>query len=598
MTPQEFLDQFGTLAENGVQTLREFVLQLAIQGKLVAQDSSDEPTEELILRCEQERKRLADANKISTKRRLPEVDGCEEEFVAPNGWKWCRINHICDHRLGKMLDKSKNKGTPQRYLRNTNVQWLQFDLTDVKEMRFEDAELDEFEVRCGDLMVCEGGYPGRCAIWRNAAEKMMFQKAIHRVRPLAEIYPEFLLMRLWGDSCRGHLDQYCTGATIKHFTGKELARYAICLPPLAEQQRIVAKVDELMRLCDGLEAVQKQRRGVRLRLNRSSLDRLTVVQSTAQVSAAWQRVCDHFEVLYDTPETLPDLRQTILQLAVQGKLVKQDPHDEPAEELLNRLATEKAELVKQKTIPKPAKLQPVNGEVPFPIPPTWRWERLGNITHKIESGWSPQCESYPRTDDNWGVLKISAVTWGTFNPDANKALPAHLEPRPHCEVQAGDFVMSRANTSELVAKSVVIESTPPRLLLNDKLLRVIFPDAIDPQFVNLYNNCQFARDYYIEVASGTSVSMRNVSRDNVGNLLIPIPPLPEQKRIVSKGTDLLSQVTRLESTLTRREATRTQLLTAAIHSILSGAPDDDNNVVLASVTEVEITFVGNHDNDI
>ena len=153
-----------------------------------------------------------------------------------------------------MLDVNKNKGQYLPYLRNLNVQWLRFDLSDVKELRFESGEVEEYSLKVGDLLVCEGGEPGRCAIWDNPEMQMMFQKAIHRVRPFGGIVPKYILYHLWADAKNGTLDKYFTGATIKHFTGKALATYVCALPPLAEQQRIVARVEQLLGLCDVLEA--------------------------------------------------------------------------------------------------------------------------------------------------------------------------------------------------------------------------------------------------------------------------------------------------------------------------------------------------------
>ena len=149
-----------------------------------------------------------------------------------------------------MLDQAKNKGIYRPYLRNTNVQWFAFELDDLKEMRFEEHELDEYRVITGDLVICEGGEPGRCAIWESQTDDMFIQKALHRARPWTGVSPYFLQFCFRVAASNGYLDQFFTGATIKHFSGEKLASYPIPLPPSAEQHRIVAKVDALMALCN------------------------------------------------------------------------------------------------------------------------------------------------------------------------------------------------------------------------------------------------------------------------------------------------------------------------------------------------------------
>src|SRR5690606_27671625 len=227
--------------------------------------------------------------------------------------------------------------------------------------------------------------------------------------------------------------------------------------------------------------------------------------------------------------TIPpaDLRKAILTLAVQGKLVPQDPADEPAEALLERIEDERLR-ANGKVFP-PVAIE----EMPYELPFSWSWVRMGNLALKSDSGWSPQCLSESRSANSWGVLKVSAVSWDQFQPDENKALPPGLEPRPECEVQPGDFLLSRANTEELVARSVVVRDTPPRLMMSDKIVRFRFSDLVEKSFINLANTSESARAYYAREASGTSSSMKNVSRDVMCRLPIPLPPLAEQRRIVA-----------------------------------------------------------------
>lgn len=151
-----------------------------------------------------------------------------------------------------MLDKAKNRGLPRPYLRNTNVQWRRFELDDVKVMNLEQSELAEFRLVAGDLLICEGGEPGRCAIWRDCEREMYFQKALHRVRPRAGVSAEYIAIALESDAMSGALSAHFTGATIKHLVGQALQRYTFPLPPSAEQSRIVARVTELRRLCADL----------------------------------------------------------------------------------------------------------------------------------------------------------------------------------------------------------------------------------------------------------------------------------------------------------------------------------------------------------
>ena len=247
-------DNFDVLftTEHSINQLKQTILQLAVMGKLVPQDPDDEPASALLKKIAEEKAQLVKEKKIKKQKPLPPISEEEKPFELPEGWEWCRFGNVAVSRLGKMLDKAKNKGSMRPYLRNTNVQWHKIELDDVKMMQIEDDEVDELLLRRGDLLICEGGYPGRCAIWQDDSMEMYFQKALHRARPLANNSPEYLQSCLTIDSQTGNLDKYFTGATIKHFVGAKLNSYVIPVAPAEEQHRIVTKVDELMTLCDTL----------------------------------------------------------------------------------------------------------------------------------------------------------------------------------------------------------------------------------------------------------------------------------------------------------------------------------------------------------
>jgi type I restriction enzyme, S subunit len=223
-----------TTCPHQIKQLRQTILNLAVRGQLVPQDPSDESTQEFL-------------------KRISASWSENEPFPIPSSWSWISVGQIGESRLGKMLDKAKNKGTLRRYLRNVNVRWFDFDLLDVFEMRFEDDEIEEFSLRRGDVLICEGGEPGRAAVWDEREEKIYFQKAIHRVRFPEGVDPYFFVNALRESADSGRLSEYFTGVGIKHFTGKGLSSFLFPLAPLAEQGRILAKVNELMSLCDSLE---------------------------------------------------------------------------------------------------------------------------------------------------------------------------------------------------------------------------------------------------------------------------------------------------------------------------------------------------------
>ena len=231
--------------------MQKSVLNLAIQGKLVPQRPEEGTGEDLFRQIQAEKQALIQSGKIKKEKPLPEITEDELPFDIPDSWKWVRLRDISSMCLGKMLDRQKNTGTPCLYLRNVNVRWGSFDLSDLLEMKFDDKDDERFLIRKNDLVMCEGGEPGRCAVWESD-QPFHFQKALHRIRFYGGVYPYLYGYFFLLYNNNGLLNSLFTGTTIKHLTGQVLERVAIPLPPLAEQKRIVARLEELLPLCERL----------------------------------------------------------------------------------------------------------------------------------------------------------------------------------------------------------------------------------------------------------------------------------------------------------------------------------------------------------
>lgn len=266
------------------------------------------------------------------------------------------------------------------------------------------------------------------------------------------------------------------------------------------------------------------------------------------------------------------LRQTILQEAVQGKLVPQESNDEPASELLKKIQAEKEQQIKDKKIKKPKPLPPItDDEISYELPEGWVWCRMGDVILYSEAGKSVVCEKRPAESNEWGVIKVSAMSWGSFLEQENKALPKAALPCLDYQIKVGDYLISRANTDELIGKSVIVNSIDSNLLLSDKSIRIVFSQQIDKHYINQFNNSGISRAYYKSVASGTSDSMKNITREHMYLLPTPLPPLAEQQRIVAKVEQLMQLCDNLEVQVQQSKTDAEQLLQAVLREAFERA---------------------------
>ena len=248
--------KLSTLNADFPEMLRKSILQQAVQGKLTERSPSDEPASELLKRIQTEKAKLITEGKIKKEKALLPIAEDDCPFEIPGTWKWVKLGEIADLCLGKMLDKAKNQGNLHPYLRNVNVRWGFFDFEDILKMRFKDDEEERYSVKYGDLVVCEGGEPGRCAVWTDVSQTFRIQKALHRVRFIGDVDSFYAYRVFEYYASNGYFAKRFTGETIKHLPGEVLKNIAFPLPPIAEQKRIVVRINELLAICDGLKHVR------------------------------------------------------------------------------------------------------------------------------------------------------------------------------------------------------------------------------------------------------------------------------------------------------------------------------------------------------
>ena len=368
-------------APDGIKKLRELILTLAMQGKLVEQDPNDPPASELLKEIEAEKQRLVKEGTIKKPKLLAPIKPEEVPYELPEGWMWVRFGNIAQHNAGKTLDKGRNTGLLRDYITTSNLYWGRFELDNVRQMPIKDDELEKCMAQKNDLLICEGGESGRTAVWSLDSD-ICFQNHVHRARFYKDIDPYYAYRFFEKLNASGEIDQYRKGVGISNMSGKALGSISFPLPPLSEQRRIVTKIDQLMARCDELEKLRKEREKKRITVHTAAIKELLDAKNQESQAKAWQFLKQHFGELYSVKENVAELRKAILQLAVMGKLVPQDPNDPPASELLKEIEKEKKRISHEgtKSRRKEKKLPPIKPEeVPYELPQGWEWGRLGNL---------------------------------------------------------------------------------------------------------------------------------------------------------------------------------------------------------------------------
>ena len=376
-------------APGGVARLRELILTLAVQGKLVPQDPSDEPASELLKRIRTEKDRLISEGKIKRDKPLGEIADEEKPFELPSTWSWCKGREIFNVIRGVTYQKTDAReifaDDHLPLLRANNIQ-ATINLDDLVYVPRQLVSDDQC-LRKGDYLVCLASgskkLVGKAAPFTSDVA-CSFGAFCGVIRPASEM--DFLAIYLSSPLYRDTVSAASAGIGINNLKGSSLLGLDVPLPPLAEQSRIVTRVEELMQLCDALEASGQLEAQQHAQLVNTLLGTLTQSETPEALADNWQRIATHFDVLLDRPEAVDALEQTILQLAVRGLLVPQDPIDEPASVLLQKIRTEKNHLIAQGKIKRDKPLPLITDEEkPFELPQGWEWARLNDLI-RVGSG--------------------------------------------------------------------------------------------------------------------------------------------------------------------------------------------------------------------
>lgn len=488
------------------EQLKASILQYAMEGKLVKQDPNDEPASELIKRIESERDELIKEGKIKKSKKLPAVTDDEKLFDIPDNWKWVRVGDIVIETIG---GGTPSKTEPEYW--NGNIPWIS-----VKDIHDGDLEITNAQdsitekgmnnsstnlVKAGVLIAVMRMAVGRIATLKIDA---CINQDLRALITSKYFFDKYLLYMY------SQLNLETSGMTVKGLKINNLLNAVLPLPPLEEQKRIVAKIEKLMPLVDEYA---------------ESYNRL-------------QKIDNEFE---------DKLKQSVLQYAMEGKLVKQNPSDEPASELIKKIENEKAELVKEGKIKKSKKLPVItDDEKPFDIPDSWEWIRLGDyaekITDEVASGSFAAIRDNVRKykTENYAIMVKTADFANHFSKNLTYTDEHGYNFLNNSNLFGGELILSNIGS---IGKCFIVPklNRPMTLAPNSIMTKLIDPKL--NKFLYYFIKSPIGNFELLQIASGTT--MKKFNKTNLKGILIPIPPLNEQKRIVFEIEKIVNSIDKL-----------------------------------------------------
>lgn len=549
-------------APGGVERLRSLIVELAVSGRLVPQHPGDEPGADLAVRLAASKRQV----KADGGRRVKALDRTETSvwpFEVPESWTWQILDDLLwitgGVTLGRKLAGRALVALP--YLRVANVQRGYLTLDDIKDIEVPADEVDKYLLRPGDLLITEGGdwdKVGRTAIWRGEIGRCLHQNHVFRARGCSdEFLPRWAELYLNSTPARSYFAGSSKQTTnLASINMTQLRSCAFPLPPLPEQNRIVAQVDEMMALCDRLEARQQDAEAAHARLVKALLDSLTQARDADEFQACWQRVSGQFPVLFTTDASIDALASTVLELAVSGQLASSSFEEVPAAQLLREVASVKAKLVDAVGLRTTARDDVPPEEHYLPLPRGWSYARIGNLARFIDyRGRTPE-----------------KTTAGAPLITAKNVRPGYIsrEPREYIAEEEFSAWMTRGFprvgdmlfTTEAPLGNVALIDIEERFALAQRVICFQLHRLEMGPYLRIAFMSRSVQKQILDMATGMTATGVKASR--LKELPLPIPPIGEQHRIVAKVTELLALCDQLKARITAASAKHAQLAGALV----------------------------------
>ena len=568
------LQHFDRVAQapGGIARLRELILTLAVQGKLVRQDPTDEPASVLLERIRAEKARLVREGRIRKEKPLAAIAEEEKPFALPVGWEWARLNQL----LTKIGAGSTPLGGKEvyvsegiKFLRSQNVWNDGLRLTDVAYIKPEThRKMSGTVVLAGDILFnITGASIGRCAIVPVSFDEANVSQHVTIIRPTLPTVTCYLHLVLISPHVQQTVMDVQVGVSREGLSIGKLGQFLVPIPPLAEQSRIVTRVEELMAVCDTLEETGRLAAVQHERLAGALFDALANSATAEEATENWQRIAPHFDLLLDRTSTVDRLEQTILQLAVRGRLVPQNPADEPASVLLQKIRSEKDRLIAAGKLKRDKPLPPISDEEkPFSLPEEWEWTHLSDVCLSITDG-THQTPKYVEVGRPF--LSAQNIKPFCFMPQIQRFVSEEdfIALRKGRTPKRGDVLMTRVGA--MIGEAAVINTDLEFAFYVSLALLSLPPSLFNPDFLTIWINSPYGTANSVRKTLGRGVSAGNLNLSYIRAFATPLPPLAEQSRIVARVAELRDLCAQLRQRLAATAQTQTRLAEALIEKAVT-----------------------------